>query len=125
MHQVFSRTETRSTLLRSVALPAQISGPAAGAASEGDLDWPEPRPLSALTMPVLVIIGERGTDDLKAIAQRIAREAPDARLKVIAKRVASPELPATGGVQPAAARIRGMKLLREGPVSSEGQPRFG
>jgi pimeloyl-ACP methyl ester carboxylesterase len=108
-----------------VALPAQISGPAAGAASEGDLDWPEPRPLSALTMPVLVIIGERGTDDLKAIAQRIAREAPDARLKVIAKRVASPELPATGGVQPAAARIRGMKLLREGPVSSEGQPRFG
>lgn len=36
------------------------------AASEGELVWPEPRPLCALTMPVLVVVGERDTDDLPA-----------------------------------------------------------
>jgi hypothetical protein len=35
------------------------------AASDGAPAWPEPRPLSALTIPVLVIVGERDTDDMR------------------------------------------------------------
>jgi pimeloyl-ACP methyl ester carboxylesterase len=33
-------------------------------ASDGAHAWPEPRSLSALTMPVLVIVGTRDTDDM-------------------------------------------------------------
>jgi pimeloyl-ACP methyl ester carboxylesterase len=43
-------------------------------------------------MPVLVIVGERDTDDLKTIAQRIAREAPDARLEIVANASHHPSL---------------------------------
>jgi pimeloyl-ACP methyl ester carboxylesterase len=62
------------------------------AASEGELVWPDPRPLSALTMPVLVVVGKRDNDDLKAIARRIVREAPDARFEVIANASHHPSL---------------------------------
>ncbi len=45
-------------------------------ASDGAPAWPEPRPLSALTMPVLVIVGERDTDDMPdaSPARRPTRE---------------------------------------------------
>jgi pimeloyl-ACP methyl ester carboxylesterase len=50
--------------------------------------WPEPRPLSALTMPVLVIVGERDTDDMPDAA----REAPATLLMVIANASHHPSL---------------------------------
>ena len=45
--------------------------------------WPEPKPLSSLRQPTLVLVGEHDTPDFRAIADRIAREAPDARLEVV------------------------------------------
>jgi len=44
-------------------------------ASDGAPAWPEPRPLSALTMPALVIVGERDTDDMPDASPRGARHA--------------------------------------------------
>jgi 3-oxoadipate enol-lactonase len=54
------------------------------AAPEVDVRWPEPRPLSELATPTLVVVGEHDRPDFCAISERIAREAPDARLEVIA-----------------------------------------
>jgi 3-oxoadipate enol-lactonase len=51
---------------------------------EPQLDWPELAPLSTLAMPTLVILGERDKDDFIAIGERIAREAPNARLAMVA-----------------------------------------
>jgi pimeloyl-ACP methyl ester carboxylesterase len=39
--------------------------------------------LTAVRMPVLVAVGERDKPDFRAIAERLARELPDAELVVI------------------------------------------
>jgi len=46
--------------------------------------WPEPKPLSSLRPPTLVVLGENDRPDFAAIAERIVREAPNARLEVVA-----------------------------------------
>jgi pimeloyl-ACP methyl ester carboxylesterase len=46
--------------------------------------WPELPPLSELTMPTLVVVGDRDKRDFRLNAERIAREAPNARLEVVA-----------------------------------------
>ena len=48
-----------------------------------EVKWPEERPLSELAMPTLVIVGDRDQPDFLAIGERIAREAPNARLEVV------------------------------------------
>jgi pimeloyl-ACP methyl ester carboxylesterase len=48
-----------------------------------DVRWPEERPLSDLAMPTLVVVGDRDQPDFMAIGERIAREAPNARLEVV------------------------------------------
>ena len=78
--------------VRDLLRPMQRRALELEAASEGELVWPDPRPLSALTMPVLVIVGERDTVDMNAIVQRIVREAPHARLEVIANASHHPSL---------------------------------
>jgi pimeloyl-ACP methyl ester carboxylesterase len=50
---------------------------------EPPVTWPEMPALSALTMPTLVVVGERDQPDFLAIGERIAREAPNARLEVV------------------------------------------
>jgi pimeloyl-ACP methyl ester carboxylesterase len=64
-------------------------------APEPDVRWPEPRPLSSLRMPTLVVVGQEDLEDFHAIAKRIVREAPNARLEVIpgAKHLPSLEAP--------------------------------
>jgi pimeloyl-ACP methyl ester carboxylesterase len=54
------------------------------AAPEPEVLWPEPKPLSTLRPPTLVVVGEQDRPDFRAIATRIADEAPNARLEVIA-----------------------------------------
>jgi 3-oxoadipate enol-lactonase len=78
--------------VRDVLRPMQRRALELEVGAEGELVWPEPRPLSELRMPVLVIVGERDTEDIRAIAQRIASEAPDARLEVIADASHHPSL---------------------------------
>jgi 3-oxoadipate enol-lactonase len=46
--------------------------------------WPDPKPLSPLRPPTLVVVGERDLADFHAIARRIVHEAPNARLEVVA-----------------------------------------
>src|SRR5262249_59922999 len=46
--------------------------------------WPEPRPLSTLTMPTLVVVGENDVADFRAIARHLADEIPGARLVEVA-----------------------------------------
>ena len=50
---------------------------------EPDVHWPELEPLSSLQPPTLVLVGEDDRPDFRAIAERIAREAPNARLEVV------------------------------------------
>ena len=50
---------------------------------EPELIWPELTPLSTLTMPTLVIVGDDDKDDFKKIAQHLAEEIPDADLVVV------------------------------------------
>jgi pimeloyl-ACP methyl ester carboxylesterase len=50
---------------------------------EPELIWPEMAPLSTLTMPTLVIVGDDDKGDFKAIAQHLAEEIPDADLVVV------------------------------------------
>jgi pimeloyl-ACP methyl ester carboxylesterase len=52
--------------------------------AEPEVLWPEPRPLSSLRMPTLVVIGERDQADFHAIARHLAAEIPDARLVEVA-----------------------------------------
>jgi 3-oxoadipate enol-lactonase len=54
------------------------------AAGDQEVLWPEPQPLSSLQPPTLVVLGERDGPDFWAIAERIVREAPNARLEVVA-----------------------------------------
>jgi pimeloyl-ACP methyl ester carboxylesterase len=51
--------------------------------AEPELVWPEMAPLSSLTMPTLVIVGDDDKDDFKKIAQHLAEEIPDADLVVV------------------------------------------
>jgi 3-oxoadipate enol-lactonase len=53
------------------------------AGEEPPLHWPEPRPLAELTVPTLVVVGADDKSDFHAIGERIAREAPDARLEIL------------------------------------------
>ena len=53
------------------------------AAADPDVRWPDPKPLSSLRAPTLVLVGEHDLPDFRAIAERIAHEAPDARLEVV------------------------------------------
>ena len=50
---------------------------------EPELIWPEMPPLSSLTMPTLVIVGDHDKDDFKKIAEHLAEEIPDADLVVV------------------------------------------
>ena len=50
---------------------------------EPELVWPELRPLSTLTMPTLVIVGDDDKDDFKAIAAHLAEGIEDAELVVV------------------------------------------
>jgi pimeloyl-ACP methyl ester carboxylesterase len=50
---------------------------------EPELIWPELAPLSSLTMPTLVIVGDDDKDDFKKIAEHLAEEIPDADLVVV------------------------------------------
>jgi pimeloyl-ACP methyl ester carboxylesterase len=48
-----------------------------------ELLWPEMAPLSTLTMPALVIVGENDKADFLAIAQHLAEQIPDADLAIV------------------------------------------
>ncbi|MFL5927841.1 MAG: alpha/beta fold hydrolase [Gaiellaceae bacterium] len=50
---------------------------------EPDLLWPEATPLSTLTMPTLVVVGDDDHADFHAIAEHLAGEIPDAELVVV------------------------------------------
>ena len=50
---------------------------------EPEVLWPELPPLSSLTVPTLVIVGELDKGDFRAIAQHLAEEIPDADLAVV------------------------------------------
>jgi 3-oxoadipate enol-lactonase len=50
---------------------------------EPALEWPPARPLSGLAMPTLVVVGDQDEDDMRAIAERIAGDVPNARLEVV------------------------------------------
>jgi pimeloyl-ACP methyl ester carboxylesterase len=51
---------------------------------EPEVLWPEMPPLSSLTVPTLVVVGEDDKADFRAIAQHLAEEIPDADLAVVA-----------------------------------------
>jgi len=51
---------------------------------EPEVVWPEMAPLSSLTVPTLVVVGEDDKGDFRAIAQHLAEEIPDADLAVVA-----------------------------------------
>jgi 3-oxoadipate enol-lactonase len=50
---------------------------------EPELIWPEMAPLSSLTMPTLVVVGDDDKDDFKKIAEHLAEEILDADLAVV------------------------------------------
>ena len=50
---------------------------------EQDVRWPDPKPLASLRPPTLVILGEHDRPDFRAIAERVAREAPNAVLEIV------------------------------------------
>jgi pimeloyl-ACP methyl ester carboxylesterase len=52
--------------------------------AEPEVTWPEMPPLSELSMPTLVVVGERDKRDFREIGERIVREAPNARLEIVA-----------------------------------------
>jgi 3-oxoadipate enol-lactonase len=52
-------------------------------ADEPEVRWPEPKALSSLQPPTLVVVGEHDRPDFHAIAERIVREAPNARLEIV------------------------------------------
>ena len=53
------------------------------AAPEPDVEEHALPPLSSLTMPVLVLVGEHDVEDFHVIARRIRAEAPNARVEVV------------------------------------------
>ena len=50
---------------------------------EPEVLWPEMPPLSSLTMPTLVVVGELDKPDFHAIAKHLAEEIPNADLVVV------------------------------------------
>jgi pimeloyl-ACP methyl ester carboxylesterase len=50
---------------------------------EPEVIWPEQAPLSTLTMPTLVVVGEDDKPDFLAIAEHLADEIPGAELAVV------------------------------------------
>ncbi len=50
---------------------------------EPEVVWPELAPLSSLTMPVLVVVGDRDKSDFVAIARHLAGEIDGAELAVV------------------------------------------
>lgn len=50
---------------------------------EPEVAWPDLAPLSSLTVPTLVVVGELDKGDFRAIAQHLAEEIPDADLAVV------------------------------------------
>ena len=50
---------------------------------EPEVIWPEPAPLSSLTMPVLVVVGDRDKSDFIAIAHHLVAEIAGAELAVV------------------------------------------
>lgn len=77
---VFAQPHVRDTLrpMQREAYELQL------AADDPDVMWPEGKPIAELRTPTLVIVGEEDRPDFRAIAERIAREAPNARLEFIA-----------------------------------------
>jgi len=69
------RDEVRPQQLRALELQT--------AHEEPEVRWPQLAPLSSLTVPTLVVIGERDVDDFRAIAAHVAGELPDADLAVV------------------------------------------
>jgi len=67
--------EVRPQTLRSLELQT--------AHEEPELRWPEPRPLSSLAIPTLVIVGEDDKPDFKAIARHLAEEIDGSELVVV------------------------------------------
>jgi pimeloyl-ACP methyl ester carboxylesterase len=51
---------------------------------EPEVVWPAMPPLSSLTVPTLVVVGEDDKADFRAIAQHLAEEIPEADLAVVA-----------------------------------------
>jgi pimeloyl-ACP methyl ester carboxylesterase len=50
---------------------------------EPEVLWPELPPISSLTVPTLVVVGDLDKGDFRAIAQHLAEEIPDADLAVV------------------------------------------
>ena len=51
---------------------------------EPEVQWPELPPLETLTVPTLVVVGDRDKDDFQRIAAHIAATVPGARLEIVA-----------------------------------------
>ncbi|HST19240.1 MAG TPA: alpha/beta fold hydrolase [Gaiellaceae bacterium] len=69
------RDELRPQVLRSLEVEASTPQP--------ELRWPELQPLATLSVPTLVVVGDRDKSDFVDIARHIAGEVQDARLEVI------------------------------------------
>jgi 3-oxoadipate enol-lactonase len=78
--EVFAQPHVRDTLrpMQREAYELQLAG------EDPDVMWPKGKPIAELRTPTLVIVGEEDRPDFRAIAERIAREAVNARLEVIA-----------------------------------------
>ena len=50
---------------------------------EPEVHWPDMPPLSSLTVPTLVVVGELDKGDFRVIAQHLAEEIPNADLAVV------------------------------------------
>jgi 3-oxoadipate enol-lactonase len=87
---LFARPDVHETLR-----PMQRRAYELQAVAETPPTWPDARPLSELGAPTLVLVGEDDLPDFHEIATRIAREAPNARLEIVAgaKHVPSLEAP--------------------------------
>lgn len=51
---------------------------------EPEILWPELPPLETLSIPTLVVVGDRDKEDFQRIAEHVAARVPGARLEVIA-----------------------------------------
>jgi len=51
---------------------------------EPEIIWPELPPLETLSIPTLVVVGDRDKEDFRRIAEHVAARVPGARLEVIA-----------------------------------------
>jgi len=70
------RDEVRPQQRRALELQA--------AHDEPEVLWPELPPLETLSVPTLVIVGDRDKDDFRRIATHVAETVPGARLEVVA-----------------------------------------